>query len=193
MKTIYEELSGIPGELILTKKVTQQLIINRNVKRENFILINQAIIKTKISCWLLYGTLIGAAREDDFIENDHDTDFGLFQKDMVKLVPFFKELKNNGFNIVRCYSNNSLISFERKKEFIDFYLWIDRGNYFDCCGTHFKREYLDSFETIIFRNKPFLVPNKYKELLTILYGNWLIPVEGVTGKIPKEWAELGRK
>ena len=48
--------------------------INKKISRENIIVLREVLIKTKIRWGLLFGTLLGAVREGDFIEWDIDTD-----------------------------------------------------------------------------------------------------------------------
>ena len=75
--------------------------INKENSRENLLILRNILIKTQIRWGLLFGTLLGAVREGDFIEWDIDTDIFVFDEDKQDLLDTIKELQDHGFKVIR--------------------------------------------------------------------------------------------
>ncbi len=66
----------------------------------------------KLNCWLSFGTLLGAVRENDFLKHDSDIDLGMFFKDYS--VEFENALINAGFKKIKQFEvANKLSGFEQ--------------------------------------------------------------------------------
>ena len=97
--------------------------INKKISRENILILRDVLIKTKVRWGLLFGTLLGAVREGDFIEWDIDTDIFVFDEDKQDLLDSIPDLQNNGFRVIRFNDNKTILSIERNNDYIDFYFF----------------------------------------------------------------------
>jgi phosphorylcholine metabolism protein LicD len=117
-----------------------------------------------IPFFLMYGTLLGAVRDNGFIENAKDTDLGLFVESKEPFPAVINIFRNQGFMLIRTACNDNIVSVFRDGEYIDF--------------VFYKHENL-SFKNLInfdFLDTKFLIPEDYEKLLTELYGDWRTPV-----------------
>ena len=113
-----------------SRKLRRDPKINRKIARENLLLLKEIFDKNNINFWLMYGTLLGAVRDKDFIIHDFDTDLGLFYSDINKLYELKEQLESNGFDLIRTKFPDDLITFMRKDEYIDLGLFnMKKGLY----------------------------------------------------------------
>ncbi len=157
--------------------------LNRKIAKENLLLIKNILDKNKIEFRLIYGTLLGAIRENDFIKGDEDTDLFLFRKDKKKVFDCLKEFENNEFKLIRCLDN--MISVERKNEYLDFYFFEQKGfvdKLFNrvVCGHGFwwiyvQNKYLEGFDEIDFLGTKFKGLKNSVDWLEFTYGDWKTP------------------
>ncbi|MGE7090252.1 LicD family protein [Lysinibacillus sp. NPDC048646] len=151
-----------------------------NVARENLLTVVETLDSFKIDCWLIFGTLLGAVREKDFIVHDKDTDVGVFYKDKYKIVEVVKVLLEKGFQLIRTEEGDTLISLMRNNEYLDLYLFrkknISNQSKWFCVGFYINGEFFNRFEEIEFLDRKFNIPNNSEKLLSELYGgDWKIP------------------
>ena len=73
--------------------------MNRDVMFRNLVAIGTLLTKHKIRWWLSHGTMLGAYRENNFIEWDDDADIGLDMRDREKIYEVYKEARALGFFI----------------------------------------------------------------------------------------------
>lgn len=82
--------------------------VNMNTKYENLIPLHDALKelvedfdqicnRAGVTFFLIYGTLLGAARHQDIIPWDDDVDLGMFRDDYEKLIMYFKNNNENGY------------------------------------------------------------------------------------------------
>ena len=147
--------------------------INRKQARENLLIFLNILKNKKLKWGLIFGTLLGAVRDNNFIKHDEDTDIYVFYEDKDKIINLIYEFKNKGFEIAR-YEKNSLFSIIRKNEYIDFYFFKK---------TFFGRRCLDYYVPNVFFEKTGKIKlfNKYfptinNNYLNFQYGkDWNIP------------------
>jgi len=154
------------------------------VSKENLFLFYSVIKESKLKFFLIYGTLLGAVREADFIEHDSDTDLGMYFSDRDKFLPFIFKLKEEGFDLVRYDSH--LLSLMRLGEYIDVYFFEKKiipsiGWY---SGSLFiPSKFLNKLGVYLFHQKEFLVPDQYEKFFVFCYGeNWRVPLKNKHAK-----------
>lgn len=68
--------------------------------KNHIIKIKNLLERHKIKYWLDFGSLLGAVREGDIIENDKDFDFSIWYENKSKLKLFYKDLSKIGYKII---------------------------------------------------------------------------------------------
>lgn len=152
--------------------------------------------------FLIFGTLLGQQRNNDFISYDNDVDIGiLFENYDDKIVDY---ICNSGY--FRLASklgkpDKSLeLKFRHKNNMdIDIFIFYPISPEYYYCASFLglcnkKPEgyckwgfHIRGFDEIIFKNHKYNIPKNSHEFLTEHYGNWKIPdkytyFEGLAGK-----------
>ena len=161
--------------------------INRKISRENILIMRDILVKTKVRWGLLFGTLLGAVREGDFIEWDIDTDIFVFDEDKQDLLDAMPDLQEQGgFRIIRFNDNRSIITIERNGDYIDFY-FFKKSLLGRKCEKHFiPKKFFINLTEIRFFEKNFPTLNHVKDYLIFQYGKtWNIKIKNAyaTGNI----------
>ena len=151
--------------------------IDRLLARQNLLDIAPYLFKSSIRWGLIYGTLLGAIREKNFIEHDEDTDIFVLNEDRQKFINILHELKTENFKVARF--SDSLISVIRNNEYIDFY-------FFRCGlmgrrsgGYYIPNKFFRYFSHIELFEHNFPTLAKPIQFLEYAYGiNWKTPVSG---------------
>ena len=162
-----------------------QEALNKNIAKENLILLRDIFYNNEQNFFLIYGTLLGAIREKDFIVHDTDTDIGIFEKDKEKFLKIIPQLMDAGFELIRTTEPDDLVTFMRHDEYIDIGIFRKEGNYYRYQNNFIKEEFLQEFIPLEFLETEFLIPKKYDELLRFNYGNWeksIVDYPSLTGK-----------
>ena len=151
--------------------------INREISKDNLLDLKKCFDKRNIKFGLIYGTLLGAIREENFIEHDEDTDIFMLQENKPMLLDVLFELRNIGFEVGR--HTDELTSIIRNGEYIDIYSFKKKGiNTRECDGYIIKNVFLENLEEYEFLGTMFNVPQDTEKLLVHLYGkDWKIPKE----------------
>ena len=151
--------------------------INKKIAKENLLILKNFLDKNDIEFSLIFGTLLGAVREKDFIAHDEDTDLFILEKDKKKLLNILFNLRKVGFEVVR-YERQSLLSIMRQGEYIDFYIFEESSDFLKCGKMTISAKYFKSLDTLPFLGGVFNVPINYKEWLKEWYGEtWHTPRE----------------
>jgi hypothetical protein len=151
------------------------------ISKENLLLMKSVLDKHHVTFWLLWGTLLGAVREKNFIEYDTDTDLGCFIVDKEKLIAAIPDLANAGLILIRRKYPDDLFTFMRNDEYIDIGLFHKGRDFFfrsfweyqnnRIYGDHFKK-----FEKITFLGERFKIPYNSRRLFRKWYGKgWQKP------------------
>jgi len=149
--------------------------IDRTISKKNLLDLKQHMDKNHLKFALIYGTLLGAIREKNFIEHDEDTDLLVFMEDRENFLNTLFDLRELGFEVGRY--EKKMISLIRDGEYIDLYFFKKKGfNTRECDGYVIKSKYLDTFDKYEFLGDTFYIPKNSEELLNSLYGlDWRVP------------------
>jgi len=165
--------------------VRQSGLMNKEVSKKNLIDFKRVFDKHNIKFTLAFGTLLGAVRQQDFIDWDSDTDVLCFREDYLKVESAFQELESLGFYIPRV--NIPLLDHYliRDGEKIDINWLVDNGHgellYADWIKWH-KRFFIHPLPTIDFLGEKFPVNSNVVEFLEFTYGkDWRIPMVNKKG------------
>jgi len=149
--------------------------INREISKENLLALKNCFDQRALTFGLIYGTLLGAIREHDFIEHDEDTDVFVLEEDRELLLETLFDLRELGFEVGRY--DSELLSIVKDGEYIDIYLYKKINKKTRSNGGYvIDAEYLDNLIEYELFGEKFRIPNHPENLLEILYGeNWRIP------------------
>lgn len=160
--------------------------MDRNIAKENLIILKRIFDLHNVRYWLCFGTLLGAVREDNFIEHDVDTDVGMAVSQINMLEAAVSDLKRSGFEFIRVLPDISMVSLLRKNEYIDIYMFrkIDNDHIsWRCNGYIVKEDYFSNLTDIHFLGEQFSVPCNYIRYLEEVYGqDWKIPKQNAHAK-----------
>lgn len=151
--------------------------INIEVSKNNLLSLKECFDKGRLSFGLIYGTLLGAIRENNFIEHDEDTDIFILKEHELILIELLFELRKYGFEVARY--TPKLLSVIKDGEYIDIYFFQKYGkNTRECEGYIIKSSFLENLVEYKFLGEIFNIPENPKKLLMHLYGNdWETPKE----------------
>lgn len=159
--------------------------ITHEQAKEILFFTKQLLDEKRIKFGLIYGTLLGAIREHDFIAHDYDVDIYTADiKDLLLATPYLYE---KGLKLCRV-NPNRLYSYMKDDVYIDIYiqdkvpfpfnLWCYR-----VCNNIIPKKYLRKTEKINFLGKEFCIPANSEKLLEFLYGKtWRTPIVGDHGQ-----------
>ena len=167
--------------------------INRKKARENLLILRDILSKTRLRWGLVFGTLLGAVRENNFIAHDEDIDIFIFYEDKNKLINLIYKFKQFGFEVAR-YEKNSLFSIIRNNEYIDFYFF--RRTLFGrrCLDYFIPNLFFNRKAKIKFFNKYFPTLNNHHQYLQFQYGkDWKVPKKNSHAKPNIFWKKMMKR
>lgn len=157
-------------------------------QKEILLAVSNLLDKYKIKHCLMFGTLLGAVRDGNFMPWDsEDVDLGIFEqfwKNDINWDNFNLDLKKLGLR-VRDMAYNYICIDAGGNLHVDLYLLLRTEKEYQVIVTgivaHFPFEDFDILEKLNFQGKTFLVPNNVKKHLENNYGpNWGIPAVNPT-------------
>lgn len=183
--------------------------LNYNKQEEFFKTLSdmdEILTKNNQKYFLTDGTLLGAIRENKFIEHDTDIDIGIFindynidiEKEILKKFRLNNRLGNlkDGYEISfvhpETYVTIDIFIFYIENDFTwtnTFFITLERE-----CRIKYKYNFKDTIQ-IKFNNKIFNVPNPPEEYLEKKYGSeWRIPkkieyLDGINGEYKNIYTE----
>lgn len=181
METFYEKF--VDKEIKYKNYDFKDAKFETKIAKDNLLLFKQICDKYDVKFFLLFGTLLGAVREHNFIKHDTDIDVGILENERKKLQNATPELLQNGFKIVRNYKSpineqDDLVTFMRNGVYIDVGIFDIRGGYYMYQNNKIPKKYLSKFGEIEFLETKFLVPFEYISYLEYNYGkSWKIPIK----------------
>lgn len=131
-----------------------------------------------IPFFFIFGTLLGAKREGDFIECDTDVDVGAFLEDRYKIDMVMEELASKGFDVVpkdQCPPHDNF--FIRGNEKIEIW-WFENREETRAYDKQiiYPKRFFKPLDTIDFLGEEFNIPSYSDDFLDITYGkDWRIP------------------
>jgi lipopolysaccharide cholinephosphotransferase len=155
--------------------------LNRDIARENLLLFKRIMDRHHVEFHLFFGTLLGAVREQNFIEHDYDIDIMIMEDAWPRLAEVAPQLVEAGFEFARCKTRGQFVTFLRNGEFIDVYMArksfrLPCRRCWEVDGVLLSPQLLTEFSTIPFLGESFGVPRRYEEILAEMYGaDWRIP------------------
>ena len=169
----YEEVRFPSGEKYL----------NVEISRKNLLNFKKFLDKNGLTFGLIFGTLLGAVREGNFIEHDEDTDVYILYEYRDDFVSLLFGLREIGFEVVRY--EDELITIMRGGEYIDVYFFKNKQYGKRVCREYVLEENLLEVLTVItFIGEQFNIPRNYKDFLEKAYGKkWTIPKKGAHAAI----------
>lgn len=158
-------------------------IIDKKISKNNLLDFKKILDANSIPFCLMYGTLLGAIRENDFIDYDEDIDIYILDEYREGFLNLLFELRKNGFEVAR-YLKSDLLSIIRENEYIDIYFF--KKTLFGsrvCLADTISGKYLENSKKILFLGEQYSIPFNYERILEILYGkSWRIPKRNLPGK-----------
>jgi len=168
------KISSIPA---IDDSVFSQLpkIYDRDVYEKNLVALKCFLDKHGIPFFLAFGTLLGACREKNFIENDHDVDVLIMERDEDRLVKALlsQELAEVGLSLVRIHEEY-LVSVSSGNGYVDLYIFRPEGLFSKCWQYSIETERLENPEKRMFLGQEYLVPKDPEKYLTEKYGDWKV-------------------
>ncbi len=156
-------------------------VIDIDISKENLEIFHSIIERSKITYGIIFGTLLGAIREKNFIKYDEDTDIYLLYEEREKFLRLLVQFQQKGFDLVR--SQGDILSLMRKNEYIDFYFYKRKLRF----GLFKRRVFSNKLELPannlenpikkLFLGINISMPDNPEYILHKLYGrNWKIPL-----------------
>ena len=162
------------------RKLRRNECINKKIASQNLVLMKKIFESFDIEFVLLFGTVVGAVRDKDFIDYDHDTDTGIYEEDRPKLIRAIPTLLENGFDIIRTKYPDDLVTFMKEDEYIDvgIFRFIRKNlkDYYTYQGHLISSKFLGKLEKISFLGEEFNIPSNKELYLSKTYGSdWGLP------------------
>lgn len=149
-------------------------IIDTNTCKENLLLFKQIMDSNNIPFGLIFGTLLGAVREKNFIKYDEDVDVFLFDELRENILETLFQFIQYGFQVAR-YSD-SLLSLIRNNDYIDVYFFKETSSNRRCMNYIYPSCYFNELIDYDFLDTKFNISKNYSKLLEEIYGkDWHIP------------------
>lgn len=154
--------------------------MNQEDAKYMLITMKNVLAKHGVTIMPMFGTLLGAIREQNFIKNDSDIDVVIYAKDRQKVFDLRPELEKNGIQLY-CYVLPWIFTFEYKGITCDIYslyetVWPWTNRYYLLLEKYISREFFDATEDYEWFGETFQVPAHPETILEYLYGKtWRIP------------------
>ena len=167
--------------------------IDRETLFKNLVEVSEVLKKYNIKHWISHGTMLGAYRDQNFIEWDDDADIGLdfSQREDPNFYKAVDELRGLGYFIPLGLSNIPItkdnapyydVNFIRDGEKIEGWFFEKKGDFYlydePRCKNDLKHpaKYYDELQDFNFRGHIFKIPNHVENWLVMMYNDgWKIP------------------
>ena len=152
--------------------------INIEIERENLKLLFEIFSELEIEFVLMYGTLLGAIRDNGFIEHDEDVDIALEIRYFDRFKKSLFKLRDKGFELIRI-DDRGFASIMKNGEYIDLYFFTEiNDNYSVCCGNYIFSEFLKNKIEYSLYGQNYKIPALFEKFFLVEYGeDWNVPIE----------------
>lgn len=161
--------------------------------RENLLDFKRLLGLNNLEFGLIFGTLLGAIRENNFISHDEDVDVFILEENKDLLLSLLFKLRNIGFEVARY--EKDFLTIIRNDDYIDVYFF--KRSFFRkrrCLQYVLDIDFFESFESITFLGEEFHTLNNPIRFLEIFYGDdWAVPKVGSNAKGTSIRSKLKRK
>lgn len=149
-------------------------IIDRDICKENLLIFKKILDDNNISFGLIFGTLLGAIRENNFIEHDEDVDIFILDELREEILETLFEFEEYGFKVARY--TDSILSLIRNNDYIDVYFFKESLSNRRCMNYIYPSHYFYNLIKYNFLGTQFKVSKEYIKFLEEIYGkDWHIP------------------
>jgi hypothetical protein len=159
--------------------------MNSNLAKELLIKTKNVFDAYKIDFCLIFGTLLGAVRDKNFIQGDEDIDIYINSKNEMRLLSIIPALYDNDIKLCRARERAIYSFMYMDKCYIDVYILQNfKFNVFGIyCykidGCAIPKKYFLETQEIEFLDTIFNCPKEPEKLLEFMYGKtWNIPIRG---------------
>lgn len=129
---------------------------------------------------LLFGTLLGAYRDHDFIPGDTDLDLGIYETDVPKLKALIPTLAEHHITLTEIGHSNFMFDVKSLDLRIDLWTLTKKRTSWICDHAKLSPHHFDTLETITLHHHVYAIPKDPEALLATWYGpTWRIPQKGV--------------
>ena len=131
-----------------------------------------------ITFWLVFGTLLGAVRDGDFIPWDTDIDLACYWTDLEKICVALDELQVMGFQVIMATEDDGFFEVQWKGIYIHVgVMRLFRGTMWQYAWACERHDYFSKLKTIPFLGTTFLIPQDAEAYLREHYSGerWKTP------------------
>jgi len=171
-----------PGwEPLITAKGNEA--ININAANKNLLDLKHAYDSVGLKFWLVFGTALGAYRDNSLIVWDRDTDVAIFDIDKELIFPATDILIEKKLLPLRVFLDNKKrfagITYGRENETLDVCFFQKRFGKYRCLTHWADLHQFDILDTIKFLGEDFKIPSDTENYFVDRYGeDWKRPIMG---------------
>ena len=151
-------------------------IINVEICGKNLLDIKRILDKEGLRYWLMFGTFLGAYRDQAIIPYEEDTDLAIYAEDLPRLVYCEDALAKEGFYLGVAPEMATLY---RSGEHTDFYCFHLDGNKRVWKSVSYDASAFETFNEIQFLGQKWRILSEPERWLKYTYGaDWRTPIKG---------------
>lgn len=178
------KLSVYNGEdpLLIRIVAKRSHVLNPEICKELLLTTKKVLDENNIMFFLIFGTLLGAYRDGDFIPYDSDVDIGLLLEDRYKVLKLVQtgefrkygmQFSTNGFRKLNAFTFNG--------ERIDLFFFRKKYDIYKCLSFYIDTKHIENgLDEIEFLGTKFRTVRFIEDYLKGCYGeDWATPIKGL--------------